>query len=99
LPGKLRGGILKTTRTNETQCLNCKTIIDAATHLREDVPEPGSLSICSTCGDIAKYNEELKLIPLTNSDWVELKKNQALWEEIVFIQGALFPTTAETGRG
>jgi hypothetical protein len=52
-----------THRTTPTLCPTCGHKLDAATGLDHDhKPSPGDLSVCIQCGEILEFDEEIKLI-------------------------------------
>jgi hypothetical protein len=51
-------------------CLRCGYKFDAASSLENPTlsPNPGSLSVCLKCGAVAKYAEDLTVVPLTEQE-------------------------------
>jgi hypothetical protein len=64
-----------------TECPCCGAIHDAATGLKgeAEVPKPGDLSVCISCGAVCEYdqNMERELVPeerLAGADMVEARR-------------------------
>lgn len=51
-------------------CLRCGYKFDSASSLENSTlsPSPGSLSVCLKCGAVAKYAEDLTVVPLTEQE-------------------------------
>lgn len=63
----------RTTRTVESQCLNCGKLMDAATGAGHDhKPTEGSIGICISCNHIMAYDADLKLRELNDEEIREI---------------------------
>ena len=58
----------------ESSCPNCNRKMDRATGIRDrdDVPEPGSISICICCAAINEYDDDLRLRLLPEDELKEI---------------------------
>jgi len=55
-------------------CLRCGYKFDSASSLEDDSkPSPGSLSVCLKCGAVAKYGDDLTVVPMTDKEADELR--------------------------
>ena len=70
-------------RVPEINCQKCGYRIDTFSDLKgKAAPHAGDLSMCMKCGNLAKFNDGLNLVPLTVSDMEEIVMNAELWESI-----------------
>ena len=83
-------------RTNEdAKCLECGHILSGASAVGCDaVPEPGNISICCMCGNIAMFDDELKVRPLTEAEWRIINAQ----DEIMHMQSLIRGFNEEFGR-
>lgn len=68
-------------RVPENHCLNCKHVITAATSVTgmpDLMPTPGDVSICTYCGDIAVYAQDLTLREPTATEAFEIAGDKEL---------------------
>ena len=86
----------KKQRTNEdAKCLKCGNKLNRASGLGHDEqPEPGNISICVRCGNIAAFDDNLQVRPLTDE---ELKITNAQ-DEIMRMQSLIRGFNEEFGR-
>jgi hypothetical protein len=71
-----------TTRTCETKCPNCQSVIDSASGCV--VPEENDLSVCFYCGAILSMNGDLSVRLAYPKELEELKENQPeSWNELM----------------
>jgi len=83
---------MKTSRMPTSICPICKSSLEAATSLKNEIPDPGDISVCLYCGNILKFNDDLELVSLSNDEMQALKNSKPDWDEIVKIQSLLFLT-------
>lgn len=69
------------------KCLACGAPAEIATSPddRRPNPEPGSFTVCLQCGDVAAFDEKLKLRPLTPEEAATAKREP----EILLIKAAI----------
>jgi len=66
---------MKTTHLEGNHCPNCLTFLNAASPLERDVaPKENDLSVCFRCGQLLKFNKDLKLVKLTDEELKHIKK-------------------------
>ena len=59
---------LSKTRTPVSICSTCSLELDMASGKRGTSPKEGDVSICKGCGQLAKFDKDLKLIPIEIED-------------------------------
>jgi hypothetical protein len=74
----------ETTRTEDTPCPFCLTIVSAATGLNDPLalPYPGAWTVCSTCGGICVFDTNLRLRKPTEEELTELKRFPDVWATV-----------------
>jgi hypothetical protein len=64
------------TRLPPHKCTACGYDIDCATGLKPDeIPEPGSISICLNCGAIGIYTQDMQLRQATRKEEAKLLRS------------------------
>lgn len=63
-------------RIKPTTCMSCKKEMDASTPLTADGDQPkkNDLTICAYCGTMSKFDEQMDIVPLPESEIEELKQ-------------------------
>lgn len=59
-------------------CLNCLVVLDMATSLKNETPDPGDLGICINCKTVSQYDANLCLKPITEEFKKHLQENHPL---------------------
>lgn len=61
-------------RTPECRCLDCGTMIDSASAIKDDVirPKPGDITVCVNCGHIMAFNDDITVRMLTDDEMFEI---------------------------
>lgn len=79
-----------TTRLKPHQCPACGHEHNAATGAEpgNNVPDPGSVSICIRCGAISLFNDEMQLRAPTAEELADIKRSQT-WPIIERIQKSI----------
>jgi hypothetical protein len=75
-------------------CLNCQKVMDAFKSTSEALlPDPGSVSICFYCGDVAMFDinpdGDLYLRPPSLDEWVGLEADQQLMDIVAKVRERL----------
>tara|TARA_R110000868_G_scaffold217359_4_gene467442 strand:+ start:375 stop:671 length:297 start_codon:yes stop_codon:yes gene_type:complete len=62
----------------DNKCSNCGTALDAATSLQDEysIPNEGDISVCAYCGQMGKYDSEMKITPLREDEIYKLLQDQ-----------------------
>jgi hypothetical protein len=63
---------VRTTKTPPSPCPECKDVQYGASHKDNAVPEPGDYSLCFNCGALLRFDEDLKLVAVSDADPNEL---------------------------
>jgi hypothetical protein len=72
---------LKETRMEPNPCLNCGTVLDAATSVNKEndlVPYEGAISICFNCGHIMAFGKDLKFRELNDEEIKDIAGDKTL---------------------
>lgn len=67
-----------------SRCPSCADMMDKATYTEKDVvkePYPGALAICFHCGELAIYDQRLRLRKLTERELTDLQRSK-LWPRV-----------------
>jgi len=70
-------------RANPSRCPTCRDRLDMATGLEKMKvePEPGCATVCFHCGEIAIFDEHLKLRPPTARELIDLQRS-TVWPKV-----------------
>ena len=61
--------------SDKQQCHSCFKLYEAHSDLNgESKPQPGDFSICIGCGAFSKFDDDMKLVALTETDMQLLEK-------------------------
>lgn len=75
----------KTTFVPASNCPNCGTQLDAATHPTEDVsPSPGDVTVCLHCQEILRFDATLALVRPTPQEIEAICKDQPELRAMIF---------------
>jgi translation initiation factor 2B subunit (eIF-2B alpha/beta/delta family) len=68
--------VIKSTKIPGNHCPTCKSLIDQATSVRskKTIIKPGAFSVCCTCGEILRFNQQLRSQIATKKDLNEVLK-------------------------
>lgn len=62
------------TKLTESKCASCGHILDTATGVEEGTtPSVNDLTVCVYCGELHRFDEDLKLVLLTEEEIEEIK--------------------------
>ena len=82
-------------RTTACKCLKCGYQLDGVAGAGHDnAPEPGDISICFKCGNIAAFDGELRVRELTAEEWKIINAQ----DEIMHMQSLIRGFNEEFGR-
>lgn len=75
---------MRYSKTNDNAfCRKCNKQLNTATNLQNHKIEPGGISICVNCKNIARFDDDLLLIPLSKVELTSLRINHPLaWASI-----------------
>jgi hypothetical protein len=61
-------------RIQPAACLQCKAVNDGATSVgeKDETPEPGNIAICSECGHIMAYDDNMQMRELTDKEMLDV---------------------------
>lgn len=61
----------------ESHCPQCGGVLDVSlpVEVEDAIPKQGDWNVTVCCGIICKYNEDLQIIPATNKDMENLRKD------------------------
>ena len=70
----MKHGQLKT----KPYCPNCSTVLDGWTHLKEEQPEEGDITVCLYCSSVLEFDKKMMLKlasanTLEKCDFIELQ--------------------------
>jgi len=74
------------TEISSSECPGCGRYLDVATSFKGEEPEVGSASICSECGYIAIFDENLKLRDPTEAELEEIKKEPVVQQLLALME-------------
>lgn len=79
---------MKTFNTHDDNiCFKCHNQLDAATQLQDHSPEEGDLNICAYCGNVAKYDADLRLVQVSDIELeIIFEQEPMLREQILQIK-------------
>lgn len=66
-------------RVPETPCLNCLTLVDAASPVdKRGKPRPGDITVCLYCGHVMAFADDLAFRELTSDEMHEVAGNKSV---------------------
>lgn len=69
----------------EDYCPTCNERLDGVTSLDANgMPDVGDISLCAYCGELLEFDEDMKLVLLTEEQWDELPQHSK--NEMIKIQ-------------
>lgn len=67
--------MIKSTKIPGNHCPSCKELIDEVTSIRDNSrPSPGGFSVCIKCGEILRFDRQLRSQVATKEDLEEVRK-------------------------
>ena len=83
-------------RLPKTHCLACGYQVDAASPVDgTGTPEPGSISVCFKCAAVAKYGDDLTIVPLQPEDIEGITSDPGFCGQLVRTQRAILAFHAQ----
>lgn len=56
-------------RVPDSKCPKCGVTHVAASTIKQDIPKPGHLAVCTRCGALNRFNQEMALEELSEPQW------------------------------
>jgi hypothetical protein len=75
-------------RVPDSLCSKCGAVLDAATGVLDKYfkPKPGDVSVCFSCGALARFGPTLELVPFTREDRLVIEEQEGLAKLLFKIQ-------------